>query len=950
MYAPPEETGLLERESELAALDEAIRAASAAEGRLVVVEGAAGIGKTSLLREARERGAARGLRVLTARGSELEQTFPYGVVRQLFERAVARSSPEEREELLAGAAGLAAPLFSADSGGELAAVNQDSAFAVLHGLYWLTANLAEREPLLLAIDDLHWADPASVRWLAYVAHRIEGLPIIAVATARPVELDADAAFADLLADPATLAVRPSPLSREAASTLVAERMSGEPFDEVSSAAHEATRGNPLLLRELLTALGVARDGEDLVAEVKRIAPEVVARRVRLSLAKLGPDASSLARAVAVVGDDAVCSACVPEVAGLDDARATQAAAMLARAELLHHDRPLRFVHPLLRQAVYDAIPPTERGAAHGRAAAVLVEKGAPIERLAAQLLLAPPARLPDTVERLRAAARHSLAAGAAEGAVAYLRRALEEPPPDSARADLLLELAASEGLLGVPEAIDHLREAVPLIGDAGRRAEAHRELARGLFWRLHEDEAVAEIETALSVAPAGDASLRRTLEADYLSAALRVPGLHETALARLDAIQPGEGDDAGEQMLTALKAYATALRGERLDDAVALAERALARGLPTEEAPSWSLWGAVSALLLADRFDFALAVVDQALADARRRGAVYLFSGASVVRASLLLARGALVDAEADARAAVEALPHRGAMIMPLSFGLLAEILVERGQLDEAAAVLEGAGADGSMPESFAFVPLLWSRAMLRLAQGDFRATEADARACGRAFDSVGFRNPSAARWRSLAAVALLAGGDAREARKLADEEVGLARRWGSPRAIGRALRALGLAKGGAPGVALLRESADALESSPALLERGRSLVELGSALRRSGKRIEARRSLRAGAELAQRCGAPPLAERAHEELLAAGAKPRSTALAGVEALTPSERRVAGMAAEGMSNREIAQGLFVTLRTVEMHLSNAFRKLDISSRTQLVEALAEKREGQLIAS
>ena len=255
--------------------------------------------------------------------------------------------------------------------------------------------------------------------------------------------------------------------------------------------------------------------------------------------------------------------------------------------------------------------------------------------------------------------------------------------------------------------------------------------------------------------------------------------------------------------------------------------------------------------------------------------------------------------------------------------------------------MLRQAGADGVVPESFAFIPLLTARSMLSLAEGDSGAAGADAAACGRAFEAVGFRNPAAARWRSLAALALLAAGERPEARRLAAEELELARRWGTRRAIGRSLRVLGLATGGKAGLSLLEESVDTLEESPALLERARSQVELGSALRRAGKRVEAREVLRAGAELAQRCAASRLAEKAHEELLAAGAKPRSTALSGIDSLTPSERRVAAMAAEGMGNREIAQALFVTLRTVEMHLSNAFRKLDLSSRTQLVDALAE---------
>jgi DNA-binding CsgD family transcriptional regulator len=940
---------LLERESELAALEAALALTLSGGGRCVVVEGAAGIGKTSLLRAVRGRVEGSGMRLLTARGSELEQTLPYGIVRQLFERAVARATADERDDALSGAAARATPLFSAAPTAAPAAADEDAAFAVMHGLYWLAANLAEREPLVLTVDDLHWADAASLRWLAYLARRIEGLPLLALATVRPVEAETEPALAGLLADPATLIIRPSALTHEAAAVILGERVSGDATGDLSAAAHAATAGNPLLLRELAGALADEGRPTD-VADVRRLASEVVSRRVRLELARLGPAASALARAVAVVGEDATCAACLPQLAGLDADEAASATASLARAELLRRDAAVRFAHPLVRQAVYDDFPEPERRLAHARAAVLLREQGAPIDRVAAQLTLAPPNGDPATVERLRQAARQALAAGAADSARTYLRRALEEPPPEAAvRTDVLVELAAAEGLLGHPDVVAHLTEALTLVGDPARRATLRRELARGLIWRSQEPEAVAQIEAALSDAPVGDAALRRTLEADFFTAALRMPELHEAAQARLAELEIEGVEDGGSRMLLALKAYAMMLDGKRLDDSVRLAERALAGGLPTEEAPSWSLWGAVSALLHADRHEVALRVVSQAVADASRRGAAYLFSGASMVRASIVHMTGNLVEAEADARASVDAVPDRRALIMPRAFGLLAEILVQRGMLDAAAATLRDAGADGALPATFGTVPLLSARGLLNFARGDFAAATADARACGGALEAVGVHNPALARWRSHVAVALLGAGDGAEAFRLATEELELARRWGSARPLGRALRVLGLARGGKAGLALLRESLDVLDTSPAQLERAHTQVELGAALRRAGKRVDARSVLRGGAELAQRCGAGILARQAHEELLAAGAKPRSTALSGVESLTPSERRVATMAAEGLGNREIAQALFVTLRTVEMHLSNAFRKLDISSRTQLVDVLTRPRPGAALA-
>jgi DNA-binding CsgD family transcriptional regulator len=183
----------------------------------------------------------------------------------------------------------------------------------------------------------------------------------------------------------------------------------------------------------------------------------------------------------------------------------------------------------------------------------------------------------------------------------------------------------------------------------------------------------------------------------------------------------------------------------------------------------------------------------------------------------------------------------------------------------------------------------------------------------------------------------------------LAREELELARAWGAPRALGRALRVVGLVESGRQGIERIRESVAVLEHSPARLEQAYAVTDLGAALRRGNRRAEAREHLRSGLELAQRCGATRLAERAHEELVAAGARPRRLVMSGVESLTPSERRTAGLAAEGLTNKEIAQALFVTPRTVEMHLSNAFRKLDISARTQLPAALAAAAAGPVAA-
>jgi predicted ATPase len=248
-------TELLERRSELAAIEAMIGAGPGAEG-LLAVEGPPGIGKTALIAQAKTLAHGAGMQVLGARGSELERQFSYGVVRQLFEPFLASLSAEERADLLAGAAALAAPLFDpAQMASEPAA---DSSLATLHGLYWLTANVAARGRLLVAIDDLHWCDLPSLRWLGYVLPRMEALDLLVVVGLRPEERAEDLALlGQIVADPLATVLRPAPLSAGAATQLLRQTLSPGAEEDFCVACREETAGNPLLLRELVRAIADA---------------------------------------------------------------------------------------------------------------------------------------------------------------------------------------------------------------------------------------------------------------------------------------------------------------------------------------------------------------------------------------------------------------------------------------------------------------------------------------------------------------------------------------------------------------------------------------------------------------------------------------------------------------------------------------------------------------------
>ncbi len=390
--------GLLERDRELAALDRLIADAENGRGRVALIEGPAGIGKSRLLAEARTEAGGR-LTVLSARCGELERDFSFGAVRQLLEPVA------DRERMLAGAAAPAAGVLEAPGGAA------EGSFAVLHGLYWAVLNLAEERPVLLALDDLQWSDRPSLRFVAYLVRRLEGSPVLVAATLRSTEPGTDPALiAEIAADPLCEAVRPGPLGKDAVTELVTERL-GEPEPRFAAACRDATGGNPLLLRHLIAAL--AQDGVAPTAAgapaVREIGHRAVSRTVLLRLSRLPEDAVAVARAVAVLGE----SSGLPTVAaltGLDEATVARAAGELARADILRAETPLGYVHPLVRDVVYLDVPAGERELQHGRAAEVLAAADAPAEEVAAQLLHAP--RRGDPRDR-RPAARCRRRGGAA---------------------------------------------------------------------------------------------------------------------------------------------------------------------------------------------------------------------------------------------------------------------------------------------------------------------------------------------------------------------------------------------------------------------------------------------------------------------------------------------------------------------------------------------------------
>ncbi len=926
---------LIEREAELALFDEVLGAGAVDRARMLVVEGPAGIGKSRLIAELRDRGGAADARVLSANGSDLERDFPFGVVRQLFEPLLV--STEARSQLLDGAASSAATVFESVSAHAHADV--DGSFAALHGLYWLTVNLASAQPVVLIVDDLHWCDRPSLRFLAYLARRLAGLQLLLVVGLRSAEPGNDPVLiGEIAAHPDAVRIHPGPLTEAGVTELIRSMLGAEPERAFVAACRSATGGNPLLLRQLLSSLvadGVRPQSSEISA-VREVGPRAVSRTVLTRLRRLTPEAASVARAVAVLGSSAELPL-VATLCELDEPTIARTTADLSRAEILRPDVPLSFVHPLVRDAVYHELPATERALLHAAAAALLRDAAVADEAVATQLLAAPYRGERWVVELLRSAAAEARHKGAADSAVAYLQRALAEPAPEDVRAELLLELGVAETHISGPAAAAHLREAWDAIEEPAARAGVAAILAGTLLFTAPAREAMQVTERALAEIPPELVDERQSLEALELMAAFFGPDVPE-AMNRLSEITT-TGAGPGAKRLAAITALCRALTGEHADACVPLARAALADGTLIDADPGLFPVAAITVLVMAD-LDEALVEWDRLRERAHRGGSLLGILTVGLWRGFTLLWRGELLDAEESLTGVDQdfiswGLVQSSETYVPAFLGLIRAL---RGEFDSARTTL-----DLDKPinqEGDGYRHLLIGRGELLLLEGRFE--EAVAVADDLANRLTFTLNPGWSKWRSMKARALDALGRTDEAIELARADVEFARNWGAPGTLGRALALLGRLTGGEQGLAHQREGVALLERSTAKVDLAVAQLELGAALRRARRPSDARDPLRDALELADRCGAAGIAAQARAELHATGARPRTSALRGAGALTASERRVADLALEGRSNKEIAQALYVTPKTVEVHLSNAYRKLDIRSRQELGRALGSE--------
>ncbi|MDQ2728049.1 MAG: AAA family ATPase [Actinomycetota bacterium] len=922
---------LVERDRELTILDATVDAS----GPMVIIEGPPGIGKSSLIRYAVARAKQQGALVLSATGTALERQVAFGLARQLLAPVLAGVGKKRQAVLLDGAARPARGLFTstpAPAGGRT-----DPA-GIIEGLYWLTESLAAgaqdegtRRPLMITVDDAHWSDEGSLRFLARLSAHLPALSATTVIAFRSHEASAAPLLGDLIDHPAAQVLRPSHLT-EAGTERVVHAAFPDAEAVFATACSQATGGNPFYLAALLDEL--AAEGVPATAEtaagIARMVPSAASRSILIRLARLAEPAVRLAQSLAVLGDRSPLDL-TATLAGLDRHVGEDAADTLAAAHLVDADDPLRFTHPLIGAAIAADLPAFARARTHRAAAELLARSDAPEAVVAAHLLACRPQRDRWVVATLRRAADTATAAGEYQAASQFLARAILEPPDDADYAAVRVAAALAGAANAEPGSDRALAAALDVIDEPTRRAEVRLALSRQLILRGDFAGAATAAEQGLdhdTDQPAGQGLL-----AVLLIAASRDATRRADALARFEplVIAARAGRLPADPTLCARLASRMATAGEAPHQVRQAAARALADHPLVDPAEHGSAFAFTAAgIYWIDDYAWCQQAANATLDAARRRGTAVGVMAASHWQAASCRRLGQLDEAVVAAERSLAVARNGWRALAGWTGAILAATHIDRGDLDASREALTDAARVHPASLDWAFV--LAARGALALAEGDPAAALEDLHAAGAHLREL-YRidNPAVLPWRSLAATAALRLGRREEALLLADHELGLARRLALPRPLADALRVVAVVTGGAEALPFLEEAVVVARSSLAPLTYARALNALGMTLRRLGRPTEAREPLGKALDLADAAGAKPIRTQAEAELHIAGGRRRRTRPTPTlgASLTPAQHRVATLAIQGLSNSHIAQRLYINTKTVEWHwphLSRARRE------------------------
>ncbi|GAA1177385.1 hypothetical protein GCM10009664_50060 [Kitasatospora gansuensis] len=902
---------LLERRS---VLDEAARLADHARhgrGSLLLLTGPTGVGRSALLDALARSEAAQLMTVLRANCAADEAGHPYAAARQL-----------------------AGPGIEFGPGPDGAAP------------WEVLREHAIRRPLLLLVDDVQDADTPSRCWLSQLGRRLERLPVLAVVTERrqPGRAGRAPRFGQDLPAGTVHPHRIGPLTRGGVAELLSTRLGGPAPDDLVDDCLRATGGTPLLLHALLHALltELGGPGHPLGDTPGGAFQDAVGHWLRAA----GEPVTAAARILAQLSGHPTGGADLPTLAADGTGRVTEWLHGLRAHGMLQDGSAGRldeFAHPWLRTAVLADWSQQRRADVHHRLATLLYDRGESEDLIADHLLHTEVCGAEWAADVLIGAARTAQRAGRTTRAVQLFRRALREPLTGHRRGTVLLELGCQEVTLGPPESVTgtrHLAQAVRLHQSDEAVFEAANALGSALAGR-GETAAALEVMEDLAERFADHPELARAVHAaaaliashDGASWLQVVEGLRRIEARTPDGLAPG-----ALGMLTEYDATSGALSAAETADRI---EQLTTR---TPDTFSRSYVNATAATLAqwADLLPLADGLVADGLAAHRGTPLHPAYQCLLSVRAESRMMRGqyALLLAELNS-----AENHLGVLALNNSHLTSQAVLalLETGRFAEARQLATAAVAEtpGVSEGSWEWNELLYARGLLELATGRPAEALADLQECGRRQAERHVVSPIVTPWRSAAADCHLLLGQPGAAAELATEELRLARIWGTPRTVGRALRALGAATGGRQGLTTAGEAVELLRADGLEAELIPALLGLGRLQLRDARRAAARDTLREAVTVAERTGALRLVAVGTELLLESGARPVKQRHTGAQALTDSEQRVCRLAAEGNSNPEIAELLHLALRTVETHLTNSFRKLGIRRRAEIAARLAD---------
>ncbi|WP_329172378.1 AAA family ATPase [Streptomyces decoyicus] len=942
---------LVGRDAELAALDAAAGHVLTGRPHVVQIEGPAGIGKAALLNawcRADER-----FRVLRARCHPGEQEHVFGAARQLFQ-PVLDSADDTARTSLPPAAASALQALDENAPADPAPSGPDTTAATLTGLGKLARHLAGQQPLLLVVDSPQWIDPPSMQWLVQCVRRADTGPVLIVLVTPTAEFRKhDQLLAELLQPSHCHTIELGPLRVRDVQQLAQAVWRGEKPDlSFCASCHAATGGHPLFLRALLSHAQL--DGLRPTAEhqdrIRTLSLPGLRREILHRLSQGSPEAVGLARALTLLGDRSPRHLLAAHC-GRGEAVVRAAVADLRSLGLVRAGPDPGFVHQVVGDTVLETMSPDELSREHARAARVSFLCGRPDEEVAAHLLAADPVADTWAVPALRGAAYQALRRGAPEAAATYLRCALQQPLQTAERGPLLLQLAVATGHYDAAQALSYATGALETLSDAAARRDALGLLTSCLLLAAGTgtalsvvDRLITEFCTRADADAAGmdgtnadGADQEFTLRLQVLRSLVACGRPTTPTTASAADVDELLGRTPGERQLLAVHAFRALRSGSPAPYVATLLDRASGTlpALSHEVFPRH--YFVAHTLLYLDELDTAEQMRAQLARVSEGKSMELLDASVTAYHAALSLRRGHVTEALATAQKVVDrgsatGRPPHTAVLDAMRI----DALVAQGRVDAAEHVARARSAEGLEDGAWEAPFYLMSLAGLRTAQGDTHAALSLLHECGHRLVAAGTVSPAVCAWRSRAAAAHLVLGEASAAQELVDEELDLARRGQIPRTVGVALCMAGKLASGAQRVELLDEAVSVLTPTPAHLELARALHDLGVALADRGDLDGARRALRKGLTLASACGAAAPAKRLRQRLYDAGGRAGKNS-SGL--LTPGEERVSALAAQGYGNKEIAERLFVSLRTVETHLTGAYRKLGISGRNQLAAAV-----------